>query len=330
MLLLLLPNLIALMDLNTQNSAKKTQKTISKAKLIHQQLQVRTIYKEVRTILYMQKEEFLKKIETELKISKNSPHTIKNYILANKFLLDFSIKNPEQLTEDDVKLFMAEKLSDKSPMSIILFLSAIRYSYTNILQKDITLGIKRPKRDKKIPEVLTKEEIQKLLQVIENRKSRLMISLIYACGFRVSELVNLKIKDLNFEEKSGFVRSGKGRKDRFFNIPNFLIKDLQTQIKNQQETRQEFLFTGPNGKLTDRNIQKIVRKAAKKAEIQKSVHVHTLRHSYATHLLENGVDIRIIQELLGHADLSTTQIYSHVSTQQLKKIHSPLDDLIRK
>lgn len=277
----------------------------------------------------MQKEDFLKKIETELKISKNSPHTIKNYILANQFLLDFSKKNPEQMKEDDVKLFMAERLSDKSPMSIILFLSAIRYAYTNILHKDITLGIKRPKRDKKIPEVLTKEEIQKLLNVLDNFKSKLMISMIYACGFRVSELLNLKIKDLNFQEKSGFVRSGKGRKDRFFNLPDFLVKDLQKQIKSQQEDKQDFLFTGPNGKLSDRNIQKIVRKATAKAGIQKSVHVHTLRHSYATHLLENGVDIRLIQELLGHADLSTTQIYSHVSTQQLKKIHSPLDDLMK-
>lgn len=273
--------------------------------------------------------DFLKKIETELKISKNSPHTIKNYILANKFLLDFSKKNPEQMKEDDVKIFMAEKLSERSPMSIILFLSAIRYAYTNILHKDITLGIKRPKRDKKIPEVLTKEEIQKLIEALDNFKSKLMISMIYACGFRVSELLNLKIKDLNFQEKSGFVRSGKGRKDRFFNLPDFLIKDLQKQIKFQQESKEEFLFTGPRGKLSDRNIQKIVRKATKKAGIQKSVHVHTLRHSYATHLLENGVDIRIIQALLGHASLSTTEIYTHISTQQLKKIHSPLDELMK-
>jgi len=271
--------------------------------------------------------DFLKKIETELKISKNSPHTIKNYLLANQFLLNYSKKNPEQMQEDDVKLFMADKLSDKSPMSIILFLSAIRYAYTNILHKDITLGIKRPKRDKKIPEVLTKEEIQSLLNALDNLKSKLMISMIYACGFRVSELLNLKIKDLNFQEKSGFVRSGKGRKDRFFNLPDFLVKDLQKQIAQQQKASEEFLFTGPNGKLSDRNIQKIVRKAAAKAGIQKSVHVHTLRHSYATHLLENGVDIRLIQALLGHASISTTEIYTHLSTMQLKKVKSPLDEL---
>jgi integrase/recombinase XerD len=275
----------------------------------------------------MNPSDFLKKIETELKISKNSPHTIKNYLLANQFLLNFSKKNPEQMEEDDVKLFMADRLSDKSPMSIILFLSAIRYAYTNILHKDITLGIKRPKRDKKIPEVLTKEEIQKLLGALDNIKSKLMISMIYACGFRVSELLNLKIKDLNFQEKSGFVRSGKGRKDRFFNLPDFLIKDLQKQIAQQQKDSEEFLFTGPNGKLSDRNIQKIVRKAAAKAKIQKSVHVHTLRHSYATHLLENGVDIRLIQALLGHASISTTEIYTHLSTMQLKKVKSPLDEL---
>ncbi len=275
----------------------------------------------------MKKEEFLDKVRIELKISKNSDYTIRNYLRANAELLDFCNKFPEEIKIDDVKSYMAEKLTEQAASTIIVFLSALRFAYSNILNKDITAGIKRPKRERKLPAVLTKDELKKLLNVIPTRKSKLMVSLTYACGFRVSELISLKIEDLNFDEMIGYVRQAKGRKDRVFNIPKFLVKKLAKQTKKQREKDQEYLFTGPKGKLTDRNIQKIVRISAKKAGINKEVHPHTLRHSFATHLLENGTDIRMIQELLGHADLSTTQIYTHISTEELKKIPSPIDNL---
>ena len=275
----------------------------------------------------MEKEEFFGKLKIELKISKNSDYTIRNYLRANQELLDFCNKQVDELEEDDVKAYMAKNLSDKASSSIIVFLSSIRYAYSNILKKDITQDIKRPKRERKIPAVLTKEEVRNLFDAIPTKKSRLMLELIYACGFRVSELISLKVDDLDFEEMIGYVRQAKGKKDRIFNIPKFLEKRLRKQSKIQQENKQEFLFTGPKGKLTDRNIQKIVRVVAKKANIRKVVSPHTLRHSFATHLLENGVDIRKIQELLGHADLSTTQIYTHISTEELKKIPSPIDSL---
>ena len=276
----------------------------------------------------MEKEEFLKKLEVELKISKNSRYTLRNYVGANENLLSFTKKSPQEINEDDVKTYLAENLSTKSSNSIILFLAAIKYAYTNILGKDITTSIKRPKKEKKIPNVLTKEEVKKLIDSINSKKSKLMISLMYACGFRVSELTNLKIEDLNFNEKTGFIRSAKGRKDRMFNIPDFLFNDLKEQSNMQKEFTKEFLFSGPNQNLSTRNLQKIVSLAAKKAGIEKEVHCHTLRHSFATHLLENGVDIRKIQELLGHADLSTTQIYTHISNEELKKIKSPIDNLM--
>ena len=276
----------------------------------------------------MNREQFLEKLRVELKISKNSEHTLRNYLHSNILLLNFSKKNPSEVTEGDVKLFISEHLSDKASSSIVLFLSAIKYAYSNLMEKDITVKIKRPKREKKIPTVLTKDEIKKLLDSLETKKSKLMVSLIYASGMRVSEILNLKSDDLELEEKTGHIRQAKGKKDRIFNIPSFLIGDLKKQIKKQKESGQDFLFTGPKGKLSSRNIQKIVNNAAKKSGIKKDVHVHTLRHSFATHLLENNVDIRKIQELLGHADLSTTQIYTHVSRQELKKIKSPLDELM--
>lgn len=275
----------------------------------------------------MNRQDFLKKIEIELKISKNSEHTISNYLRANELLLDFLKKDPDKVEEDDVKLYMAEKLSDKAAMSSILFLAAIRYAYGSILQKDITANIKRPKKEKRIPTVLTKSETKALLDNITNKKSKLMISMIYACGFRVSELLNLKLADLQFEEKVGHIRQAKGNKDRVFNIPEFLLSSLQKQFQNQKKLNQEYFFTGPNGRLSSRNIQKILQTAKRKTGITKDIHPHTLRHSFATHLLENNTDIRKIQELLGHSDLSTTQIYTHVSTEELKKIKSPLDSL---
>lgn len=275
----------------------------------------------------MNKKEFLDKIKVELKISKNSDYTIRNYVKSNEQLLDFTKKNPEQVTQDDVKAYIAENLSEKAATSIILFLAAIKFAYSNILHNDITAAIKRPKREKKLPTVLTKGEVKKLFDSFDNKKSKLMVSLMYACGMRVSELINLQISDLDFEEKIGHIRQAKGNKDRIFNIPVYLLKDLQKQVV--QQDGKEFIFTGPKGKLSSRNIQKIVSNAAKRAEIKKDVHCHTLRHSFATHLLENNIDIRKIQELLGHADLSTTQIYTHISTEELKKIKSPIDELMK-
>ncbi len=273
----------------------------------------------------MDAQEFLKKLEIELRISKNSPYTIRNYLQANRELLKHCSQYPKDVTADDVKLFMSERHNESSPSSVVLFLAGIKYAYNTILQHDITQSIRRPKKEKRLPTVLSKEEVKRLLGVINNEKSKLMISLVYACGLRVSELVGLEVAHLDLDDKTGMVKQSKGRKDRFFNIPEFLMDDLIEQSDKQRKQNQTHLFSGPKGKMSTRNIQKIVKNAGVKAGINKDVHTHTLRHSFATHLLENDVDIRKIQELLGHSDLSTTQIYTHVSTEELKKIKSPIE-----
>ncbi|MCK5624584.1 tyrosine-type recombinase/integrase [Candidatus Pacearchaeota archaeon] len=275
----------------------------------------------------MNPKEFLEKIRIELKISKNSEYTLKNYVRYNQILFEFTKKNPEKITEDDVKKYIAEKLDKNSSSSVILFLSALKYAYSNILKKDPTSNIKRPKREKRFPTVLTKDEIKKLFEVLDSKKSKLMISLMYACGMRVSELINLKMENFDFEERIGYIRQAKGKKDRIFNIPDFLFRDLKYQAEKQIEKDKKYLFTGPKGKLSSRNLQKIVSCAAQRAGIKKDVHCHTLRHSFATHLLENNVDIRKIQVLLGHSSLSTTELYAHVSTEQIKQIKSPIEEL---
>jgi integrase/recombinase XerD len=270
----------------------------------------------------MEKEEFLKAIQTEIKITKGSEYTIRNYLAINKNLLEFCGKNPELITQQDVKNFMADKLSDKTSKSVILAMSAIRYAFVNILKTDPTGGIKRPRKEEKLPEVLTTEEVTSLLEAAETKKSKLLMSLLYAAGMRVSEIVNLKKLDLYMAENIGRIRNAKGKKDRIFNIPEHLKSDL-TELMNKNDS--EYVFPGQKGKISSRNIQKIVKRAAKRAGIQKDVHCHTLRHSFATHLLENGNDIRKIQVLLGHKNIGTTQIYTQVSSQEIRKIESPLE-----
>ena len=276
--------------------------------------------------MIISKQQFLKNLETELKISKASPHTIQNYIQQNQKLLNSTEKNPEQISTQDIKNYIAENLTNSPSSTITLFLAAIKYAFTNLLKTDPTSPVRRPKKETKIPTTLSKQELKLLLSKIKNEKSHLIVSLIYACGFRVSELTNLKIQDINMQEKIGFIRQSKGKKDRIFNIPNFLFQEIEEQIKRQQKSESQYLFSGRSGKISERNIQKIISLASKKTGLQ-NIHTHTLRHSFATHLLEDGTDIRKIQELLGHANLSTTQIYTHVSTEELKKIKSPIDSL---
>ncbi len=272
----------------------------------------------------MNTEEFLKRLETEIKISKLSLFTLRNYLLFNKQLFEHSHKQPEEIEQQDIKNFLADKMSDKASISTILFLSSIRFSFMNLLGKDPTLGVKRPKNEKKIPEVLSKEEVSKLFDSAQTKKSRLIMELLYSSGLRVSELVNLKPNDLNLNENTGWVRSGKGKKDRMIILSKKLSKKLEKFIKSHQNWNYVFSETKP---LSTRNIQKIIQLAASKAELKKNPHPHTLRHSFATHLLDTGVDIRKIQELLGHSSIATTQVYTHISSEQLKSIKNPLDEL---
>ncbi len=268
--------------------------------------------------------EFLKRLETEIKIAKLSPYTLRNYLEFNKRLLNHSKKSPDEIDINDVKLYLAEVMEDKATISNILFLSAIKFSYSTILEKDPTQGIKRPKNEKKIPSVLTKEEVKLLFNSAQTKKSKLILMMLYSSGLRVSELVNIRPKDLDFNENIGWVRSGKGKKDRIFVISQKLSNKLKKYLEKKSDN--EFVFSKEKP-LTTRNIQKIVSKCARKANIDKEVTPHTLRHSYATHLLDSGVDIRKIQTLLGHSNISTTMIYTHISSEQLKKVKNPLDNL---
>jgi len=222
-------------------------------------------------------------------------------------------------------MYLAHLISDagKSNATVALAKAAIKFYYDEVLKRNI-VNIKTPKIGKKLPTVLTKDEVKRLISAAKSIKSRLIIKMLYSTGMRVSELVNMRVNDLELDEKHGWIRGGKGSKDRMVILSDNLICDLRKFLSTYSR---EYLFSGRNMQLTPRNIQKIIQNSAKNAGINKRVSPHTLRHSFATHLLESGTDIRVIQELLGHANLQTTQIYTRVSSEEIKKVKSPLDSI---
>ena len=270
----------------------------------------------------MNKLEALKLLETELRLKGFSDNTIKSYKFFIEKFLGSMEKSIESLDNNDAKLFLAGLIDKYSGSSLGLAVAALRFFYSNILNKSL-IDIDIPKRKKKLPVVLTRQEVKRLIENAPNGYARLIISFLYSTGLRVSELVGLKKKDIDLSQRIGWVRHGKGGKDRIFIIPERLVNEIEELMNNESE----YLFPGRNGKLTIRAVEKMVKTAAIRAGIDKKVTPHTLRHSFATHLLDRGVDLRRIQELLGHSSINTTQIYTHVSIEELRKIRSPLDDL---
>lgn len=266
--------------------------------------------------------ESVDKLKTELKLRGFSPLTARNYSFFVEKMLLRTGKNAVDITEDDARTYLAEMFDTKSKNTIMLAAAALKFFYSEILGKEMG-KIKVPKKDRTLPEVLTKDEVRKLIDSTDNVKSRLIISLLYSSGVRVSELVNLKVSDINLDENTGWVRRGKGSKDRLFAISQGLAEELREYLKEREN---HYIFSKERP-LTTRNIQKIIKGTKERAGINKKVTPHTLRHSFATHLLEQGTDIRIIQVLLGHSSLSTTQLYSHVSSEMVKKVANPLDGL---
>ncbi|HLG24495.1 MAG TPA: site-specific tyrosine recombinase/integron integrase [Candidatus Nanoarchaeia archaeon] len=267
-------------------------------------------------------------LETELKIRGFSDRTVQSYLAHNKSFLQFINKEPQLADTSDAKRYLAYLMSDRkySPRSVNLALSSVKFLFREILQNTAFNAVRAPKIEKKIPTVLSKDEIRKLLDAAVNPKHRLLIKFLYSTGMRVSECVNIQIDDLDFDEKIGKIMHGKGNKERYLILSEGLIKDLKSYLETKKDNG-DYVFSVKGSPITTRQAQKIVKETAKKAGIKKRVFCHALRSSFATHLLESGTDIRVIQELLGHADLSTTQIYTKVSTEQLKKVKNPLDQL---
>ncbi|MBN2127550.1 MAG: tyrosine-type recombinase/integrase [Candidatus Diapherotrites archaeon] len=270
---------------------------------------------------------YMQEFRNELSITGYSQKTIKMYTIYLKKFLEFAGKKPEETTRGDIVSFLAEKRTKVNSTTLALIHSSLKFYFHKIKKIKILEDVPSPKKSKPLPVVLTKEEIIQLIKFSGKGRNRLIVKLLYSSGLRVSELTKLKTEDINLKEKIARVKSGKGNKDRVIILSEKWCKEIKKYI-DSKKIKSVFVFSKKNGTpLSTDSIERIIRIATKKAGIEKHVTPHKLRHSFATHLLEAGENIRKIQELLGHSNLSTTQIYTHVSTNELKKVKSPLDSI---
>lgn len=268
-------------------------------------------------------ENILDKTERTLKLRGYSPQTCKAYLLYIKDYIKFSketgIKDKQKAIED---FLLAKHKQKQSSQTINLALNAVKFLYLEVLRNPKKIDLKFAKRSKKLPITLSRTEIERILKATCNAKYKLIISLGYACGLRVSEAVNLKVADLDIAELVVHIKTAKGKKDRISILPERLKDDLRNMIAGKNA--KDYLFSSNRGgKLTTTSLQKMFRKSLAKAKVNKPATFHSLRHSFATHLLENGTDVRYVQELLGHSNIRTTQIYTQVTNPKLKNIKSP-------
>lgn len=283
--------------------------------------------------------DYLHYLKVERGLSEN---TINSYGIDLKLFLEYLRENEipsfKQVNKEVIVNYMqAEKNNNKANSSILRSVSSLRkfFQYLaqeKIIEKDPMLLIDTPKKKQHLPQVLTKEEVEKLLyspntgQVLGLR-DRAMLELMYATGLRISEIINLKLEDLHLT--MGTLQTlGKGHKERIVPVGDEAIKWVNRYLEEARpkllkQKRSNYLFLNFHGNnLTRQGVWKNLKAEVRKAGIQKNITPHTLRHSFATHILENGADLRIVQELLGHADISTTQIYTHLSNKQLADIYN--------
>ena len=268
-----------------------------------------------------------------LKGKRYSKSTIQTYLF---FIADFinfyTSKKLEELTNRDVELFIEQVFIERnySISTQRQFISAVKvfilfYPTTQINE----LVLERPKKSKKLPSVLSQEEVLNIIRVTQNLKHRAIIALIYSCGLRISELLNLKLTDFHLQRKQLVIKQAKGRKDRYVSLADSFMP-LLSNYYHSYKPKIYFVEGKEHTKYSAESVRQFLKRSTLKAKIFKTVTPHTLRHSYATHLLENGVDIRYIQSLLGHARPETTMIYTHVRRKDLMSIQNPLDVAILK
>lgn len=269
----------------------------------------------------------LERLQLELDARGFSKKTKKSYLFFVNDFLEFIKKKPNELQKEDIKLYISQLITKRNYTNTTanLAISSLKFFFRKVAETTICDDIERPKREKTLPTVLSKEEVKRIMESANNIKHKLVLKCLYGMGLRVSEIVNLRISDLDFERGMVRISSAKGDRDRYVMLPKELRFELKTYI--ELEKPEKYLFSGRGSRYAIKSIQKIFEYSAKKAGIKKNVSCHTMRHSFATHLLEKGVDIQYIQSLLGHSRLQTTQIYTHVADSKIKNIQSPLDDI---
>ncbi|WP_413998206.1 tyrosine-type recombinase/integrase [Flavobacterium sp. W1B] len=247
-----------------------------------------------------------------------------------KFLKDNQYRDPKTITQAEMTKYLASimerGLSATSGHSIV---NALQFYYQQVLKlKNFELSLPRPKKEKKLPTVLTMEECLQIFRVVDNPKHKLLLLIGYGAGLRVSEIVTLQWQDILFTEHKIHIKNAKGKKDRIVMLPYSIVNTLEYYRKLYQPNHYVFEGQFAGEPYSTGSVQSVMREAIKKSGLSKKATVHTLRHSFATHLLEGGTDIRYIQKFLGHASIKTTTIYTHVTKMATDKVTSPLDSLV--
>lgn len=263
-----------------------------------------------------------------LKLCAYSPNTLKTYTTEFTQLLKILGTHPvNTLTPERLKAYFLYcidhlKLSENLIHSRM---NAVKFYFEKVLHREqLFLDIPRPKKPSFLPKALSVNDIGKMFSVTENPKHRLLLKLCYGMGLRVSEIVNLEISHIDSRRMQVLISASKGKKDRYVSLPEKVLQELRAYYKMYKPVK--YLFEGQQGgKYATRSVQQVFKRAMQKARINKKVGVHSLRHSYATHLIEQGTDIRFVQELLGHQNIKTTMVYTALTDLSLRKIQSPLD-----
>lgn len=286
--------------------------------------------KKVTTALIPAQQEALSAMQRKLEIARYSTNTIDTYLNATKhFFLYFPQKHPTDIRSEDIEAYQHYMATTRKVSNSYLnqVVNAVRYYYKDVLGDAYRVKfIERPRKERKLPSVLSEEQVAALLKAPVNLKHRCILMLIYSAGLRMGELLRMELTDIDRDRCQVLIRGGKGKKDRVSLLSPKLLGVLDTYIAEYLPKNQ--LFEGQKGgRYSEASVQAVFHAAKEKAGISKPATVHTLRHSFATHLLEKGTDLRYIQTLLGHSSSKTTELYTHVSTKALGNIRSPLDDL---
>jgi integrase/recombinase XerD len=272
-------------------------------------------------------------LRRELKLRNYSNKTFKAY---RSHLLEFtryiSPKHPRDLNEQDVRDYLLHLIQDRNLTAgtIGQVISAIRFLYVELYKRPFAIaGIPRPSKAQKLPVILSLDEVRRIFASLGNKKHRIMLMLVYSAGLRVGEVVRLKPEDIDKDRMMIHIRGGKGKKDRYTILSQTVLEGLRDYWAAYRP--EKWLFEGQKrGKpYTVRSAERVFENGVKKAGVSKCVSIHSLRHAFATHLLEQGTDIRFIQELLGHSRVRTTEIYLHVSKKDLGQIRSPIDAMMQ-
>lgn len=278
----------------------------------------------------MKTQNYISDFEQKLTIQRFSTASIRNYSSVVSCFLGMALQKysePGKVVQSDVEKYVywlieKRKISSSYQRMII---AGIDKFYKLVLNKNLQIEYLYPQRkEHSLPKYLTKEEVKRMIGGVENLKHKCILELLYAGGLRLNELIGLRVKDIDSSNMIIHINMGKGKKDRKVMLSEILLADLRAYYQNFKP--QEYLFEGQSGgKYSGRSVQSVVKQASRKAGIWKPVTPHVLRHSFATHLLENGTDVRFIQELLGHNSVKTTEIYTHITDVSKSKIKSPLD-----